>query len=76
MTRREIEVLQESATAAYRERRADHRILADPAWWDLPAEAREELFKRQMRARAFERALHPRGWSGTVQAVMARLRRG
>ena len=73
MTRREVEVLLEAATATYRERRADHRTLPAPAWQDLPAESREELFRRQVAARALERAAHPRGWSGTVQAVLARI---
>ena len=73
MTPREIETLQEAATGVYRERRAAQRILPAPEWWDLPAEARDGLFARQMAARALERALHPRGWSGTVQAVMARI---
>lgn len=73
MTRREMEVLLEAGAAVYRERRADHRIVPAPAWWDLPAEAREELFGRQVSARALERALHPRGWSGTVQAVLMRI---
>jgi hypothetical protein len=73
VTRREVEVLLEAATAAYRERRADHRILPAPAWQDLPAEAREELFRRQVAASALERATHPRGWSGTVQAVLTRI---
>lgn len=73
MTPRETEVLLEAATSAYRERRADHRILPAPAWWDLPAQAREELFRRQVSARALERALDPEGWSGTVRAVMARI---
>jgi hypothetical protein len=76
VTRREIEVLLEAATAVYRERRTDHRILPAPEWQDLPAEAREELFRRQVAARALERAIHPRAWSGTVQAVLARILRG
>jgi len=71
-----MEGLLEAATAVYRERRADHRILPAPAWWDLPAETREELFRRQVAARALERAIHPRGWSATVQAVMARIAGG
>ena len=73
MTGRETEGLLEAATTAYRERRADHRILPAPQWWDLPIAVREELFRRQIAARALERALHPRGWSGTVQAVLIRI---
>ena len=73
MTPREMEVLIEAATSAWRERRPDHRILPASAWWDLPGEAREDLFRRQIAARALERAIDPRGWSGTVRAVMARI---
>ncbi len=73
MSRREVETLLEAAATVYRERRADHRILRSPAWSDLPVEAREELFARQVAARALERALDARGWSGTVKAVMERI---
>ena len=73
MTRRELDQLLEAATSVYRERRAAHRILPAPSWWDLPADAREELFRRQVGARALERALHHRGWSATVVSVLARI---
>ncbi len=73
MTARQREALLEAATSPYRERRSGHRTLPAPEWWDLPAAAREELFRRQVAARALERALHPLGWSGTTQAVLARL---
>ena len=73
MSPRENDALLEAATSVFRERRADDRILPAPGWWDLPVEAREELFRRQVAARALERALDPRGWSGTVRAVLARM---
>ena len=74
MNRHETEALLEAATSVHRERRLDQRILPAPAWWDLPAESRVELFRRQMTARTLERALDLRGWSGTVHAVLARIR--
>ena len=66
-------ILVEAATTAYRERDATGRILPSPAFMDLPPEAREDVVTRQAWMREIERALHPRGWSGTVQAVMERI---
>jgi hypothetical protein len=40
---------------------------------DLPAAALDELATRQAATRQVERAMHPLGWSGTVQAVMRRI---
>jgi hypothetical protein len=74
MTEREMESLVEATVSAYRERDGEGRIPPSPAWWDLPPEAREEAFSRQWVARAIERAVDPEAWSGTVRAVMARLR--
>ena len=66
-------ILLEAATTAYRERDPSGRILPSPAFMDLPPEARDELIARQASMREIERALDPRGWSGTVRAVMLRI---
>jgi hypothetical protein len=69
-----VDTLLEAAATPYRERDPEGRILPAPAWWDLSPEARETLFELQASARALERAQHPLGWSGTVAAVMERIR--
>jgi hypothetical protein len=48
--------------------------LPHPAWADLAPEHREAAFDATATARAVEAALDPEGWSGTVHAVLARLR--
>ena len=66
-------LLIEAAVTPFRARDASGRILPSPAFMDLPAAARDELAAQQAASRVVERALHPFGWSGTVQAVMARI---
>ncbi len=68
------DILIEQAVSAHRERTTAGRILPSPAWWDLPAESREELFLRQMQSRIVERAFAPDGLSTTVRSVLDRLR--
>ena len=68
------EILLEEAVSAYRERTVSGRILPSPAWWDLPAESRIELFARQLQSRVLERALSPDRRSTTVQSILSRLR--
>jgi len=70
------DTLLEAAVTPFRERDAWGRILPSPAFMDLPPSMREELAALQAQAREVERALHPLGWSGTVQAVMGRIIRG
>ena len=67
------ELLLEAATTPFRERDPSGRILPSPAFMDLPPEARVALAARIAAAREVERARHPLGWSGTVQAVMSRI---
>ena len=67
------EILIEQAVSAYRERTTSGRILPSPAWWDLPPESREELFKRQLQSRIVERAAARDGMSATVRSVINRL---
>lgn len=75
MNRREREALLEAAATAYRESDREGRLVPPPSWWDLPAEAREELFELQVVQRELERAAAVDGVSGTVRAVMARILR-
>jgi hypothetical protein len=67
------DLLIEAASTPFRARDAWGRGLPSPEFMDLPPAGRVELAARQMAARELERALHPLGWSGTVQAVMERL---
>ena len=73
MNAREREILLEAAASAHRESDREGRIQAPPSWWDLPADAREELFELQVVTRELERAVDRVGASGTVRAVMARI---
>jgi len=63
----------EAACTAWRERGVDGRVLSSPAWHDLAPAQREAAFDARRRAVDEERAADPRGWSGTVRAVLARL---
>ena len=67
------DALVEAAATPFRERDLSGRILPSPAFMDLSPPAREELARLQTASRAVESALHPLGWSGTVQAVMDRI---
>ncbi len=73
MSDRDVRELVEAAITPHRERDPDGRIVPPPAWWDLSAEALDELFVEQALAREIERAVHADGDSGTVRAVMARI---
>jgi hypothetical protein len=74
MSDRETGAPIEASITPYRERDLDGRIVPPAAWWDLPPEALDELFVEQSFAREIERALDPEGESGTVKAVLARIR--
>lgn len=73
MSAAEQALLLEAAVTPFRDRDASGRILPSPAFMDLPVAAREELATLQSWIREMERAGHPRGWSGTVQAVMTQI---
>ena len=64
----------EAVLSAFRERNADGRILASPDWWDLLPEAREAAFEDQVAARRLEQIVDAGGHSGTVKAVLRRIR--
>ncbi len=73
MIRDRKELLIERAASAFRERNAAGRIQPSPAWWDLAPADREALFNVQLESRILESALHPRGFSSTVQSVLSRI---
>lgn len=70
------ELLAEAVLSPRRTRDREGRLQPPPAWWDLPPEALDDLFLEAMAARRLEAALDPLGRSGTVKAVMERIRRG
>jgi len=65
----------EAVCSAFRERTPEGRILPAPDWWDLSPEDREVAFREQLAARWLERIVDPRGFGGTVRAVLARIER-
>jgi hypothetical protein len=69
----ERDLLIEATTIARRERDGRGRLIAPPAWHDLPPDAREAAFDAQTRTRDLERAVDARGYSGTVRAVLERI---
>lgn len=73
MNEHERDILIEASVSAYRERDREGRLIPPAEWWDLPPDAVEELFRRQVLSREVERAMHPEGHSATVRAVLARL---
>lgn len=75
MTRDE-ELLLEQVTSARRERTRDGAVKSHPAWHDLGAEARREVFEATVRLRQMEAAIDPQGLSTTARLVLDRIRRG
>jgi hypothetical protein len=74
MTPAEREALIEQVVGAHRERDAEGRPRAHPAWHDLDEGARREAFEQTLTARRLEAALDPEGRSSTVKAVLGRIR--
>ena len=73
MNAREREILLEAAASAHRESDREGNLQAPPSWWDLPVDAREELFELQVVTRELERSASETGTTGTMRAVMARI---
>jgi len=71
MTERELEMLVEETTTAWRPQAPDGRILDHPAWADLPPSTRAAAFDEALIMRVVEAGLDPAGFSTTVRAVMA-----
>ena len=71
---RDHERLVEQAVTAHRPLGAGGELRFHPAFHDLDAAGREELFAATGLQRALERAIDPRGLSTTAHAVLARIR--
>ena len=71
---REREELIEATVTAHRERDAQGRILASPAWHDLSPKDRDEAFERQLLSRVMERAHDREGLTSTAREVLRRIR--
>ena len=63
----------EQACSAWRHRDRDGSIQDHPAWHDLSAAQRVEVFDATVALRRIEAALDPWGLSSTGRAVMARI---
>ena len=72
--RREVEILIEEASGAWRPRSPSGEVRSSPAWSDLDAKGRLELFEVTSLLRAMEAAADPEGLSTTARRVLARIR--
>ncbi len=73
MTRDE-ELLVEQAITAWRPRDLHGAVRGHPAWHDLDADGRRDVYSSTVLSRAMEAAADPEGLSGTGHAVLARIR--
>lgn len=73
--KREDRDLMEEAMTAWRPRSRDGAVRGHPAWHDLDADARRQLFDETARLRALEAALDPDGLSATGRRVLDRILR-
>lgn len=69
----EIDPLVEAACTAWRPSDPRGGLRAHPAWHDLDAPGRVEVFEQTRRLRALEAALDAEGLSTTAKAVLARI---
>lgn len=67
------EALIEAVASSWRDRNGGSPQTA-PAWHDLDEEGRREAYERSLFHRRLEAAADPRGFNGTVHAVLARLK--
>jgi hypothetical protein len=68
------EALIAAVTSAAREEGVDGVLRFHPSWFDLPDAGRVAAHDATGVQRALEAALDPQGRSGTVHAVLARIR--
>ena len=68
------EILIEAATTAWRPRSPSGQIGAHPAWADLDAAGRFEVYEETVRLRRLEAVGDPDGLSTTAKVVLARIR--
>jgi hypothetical protein len=69
----ERELLVEQVAGAFRERDADGRLRAHPAWHDLDEQGRLQAFDAALVARRLEVLFDPDGLSATARAVLSRI---
>jgi hypothetical protein len=69
----EREDLIAAATTAWRPRDPNGTVRGHPAWHDLDAAGRLEVFAATAEMRALEAALDPDGLSTTARAILARV---
>lgn len=70
------DLLVEEILSPRRTRDREGRLQPPPTWWDLPPELLDDVFRETRVARRVEALLDPEGRSGTVKAVMERIRGG
>jgi hypothetical protein len=73
MTSPDDELLVEAAATAWRPHDPRGGVAFHPAWHDLDAAGRAEVFEVARRLRAVEAAIDPQGLSTTAKAVLARI---
>ena len=73
--RRDIEILVEEASGAWRPRGRSGEVLPSPAWSDLDTSGRLEVFDVTRQLRGMEAAADPDGLSSTARRVLARIQR-
>ena len=71
--KRDRELLVEAALTPHRPPATDGSVRFHPAYFDLDAVGREELFAATVRQRRLEAAAAPDGLSATSRAVLARI---
>jgi hypothetical protein len=71
---RDIEILIEAATTAWRPEAPSGQVRAHPAWADLDAAGRVAVYEATQILRRLEAAHDPQGLSTTARRVLARLR--
>jgi hypothetical protein len=69
----ELDPLVEAACTAWRPNNPRGGLRSHPAWHDLDARGRIEVFEQTRSLRALEAALDPQGLSTTAKAVLARI---
>jgi len=72
--KRDRELLVEAALTPHRPPATDGSVRFHPAFFDLDATGREELFAAALRQRQLEAAASPDGLSATGHAVLRRIR--
>jgi hypothetical protein len=71
---REIEILIEAATTAWRPQGPSGQVRSHPAWADLDAAGRVAVYEATRILRQLEAAQDAQGFSSTAKRVLARLR--